>query len=52
MHYEMLYSEIAPVCFTNIQIAALRVLANLYPLNLNVMINEGRVVKWKNWIRR
>ncbi len=50
--YEILYSEVAPVCFTNIAAAVPTVWTGFDPDSLNAMIEERRVAREKNWFRR
>lgn len=52
MAYDILYSEVAPVCFTNIAAAMLPVGTGFDPGSLNIMI-EGRLATRENsWFRQ
>lgn len=50
--YEILYSEVAPVCFTNIEAAVPSVWKGFDPDSLNAMIEERLTAKNNNWFRR
>jgi hypothetical protein len=50
--YEILYSEVAPVCFTNIAAAVPSVWTGFDPDALNVMIEERLAARKKSWFRR
>lgn len=50
--YEILYSEVAPVGFTNIAAALPTVWTGFDPDSLNAMIEERRTARKNNWFRR
>ena len=50
--YEILYSEVAPVCFTNIAAAVPSVWTGFDPDSLNAMIEERLAARENNWFRR
>lgn len=50
--YEILYSEVAPVCFTNIAAAVPTVWTGFDPDSLNAMIEERRLAREDNGFRR
>lgn len=50
--HEILYSEVAPVCFTNIAAALPTVWTGFDPDSLNAMIEERRAARKNNWFRR
>lgn len=50
--YEILYSEVAPVCFTNIAAAVPSVWTGFNPESLNSMINERLAERERSWFRR
>lgn len=50
--YEVLYSEVAPVCFTNIAAAVPSVWTGFDPDSLNAMIEERLAARENNWLRR
>lgn len=49
---EVLYSEVAPVCFTNIESAVPPVWTGFEPDSLNAMIEERLAAREKNWFQR
>lgn len=50
--YEILYSEVAPVCYSNIAAALPTVWTGFDPDSLNAMIEERRAARQNNWLRR
>ncbi|SDP83072.1 DUF7079 family protein [Ectopseudomonas guguanensis] len=50
--YEILYSEVAPVCFTNIAAAVPSVWTGFEPESLNAMIEQRLIARKNSWIRR
>ncbi len=50
--YEILYSEVAPVCFTNIAAAMPSVWTGFDPASLNAMIEERLRARKNSWARR
>jgi hypothetical protein len=50
--YEILYSEVAPVCFTNIAAAVPSVWTGFDPESLNSMINQRLAEREHSWFRR
>jgi hypothetical protein len=50
--YEILYSEVAPVCFTNIAAAVPSVWTGFDPASLNAMIEERLRARKNSWVRR
>ncbi|CAI8727206.1 Cytoplasmic protein [Pseudomonas sp. IT-P171] len=50
--HEILYSEVAPVCFTNIESAVPSVWTGFDPDSLNAMIEERLAARENNWFRR
>ncbi|MGE8099624.1 DUF7079 family protein [Pseudomonas fluorescens] len=50
--YEILYSEVAPVCYTNIAAALPTVWTGFDPDSLNAMIEERYAARRNNWFRR
>ena len=49
---EILYSELAPVCFTNIAAAVPSVWTGFEPESLNAMIEARLTARKNSWIRR
>ncbi|MGY8820872.1 MAG: DUF7079 family protein [Pseudomonadales bacterium] len=52
MAYDILYSEVAPVCFTNIAAAVPPVWTGFDPDSLNAMIEERLAARQNSWFRR
>lgn len=50
--HEILYSEVAPVCFTNIAAAVPSVWTGFEPESLNAMIEARLAARKNSWIRR
>jgi hypothetical protein len=50
--YEILYSEVAPVCFSNIAAAVPSVWTGFDPASLNTMIEQRLAARRNSWIRR
>jgi hypothetical protein len=50
--YEILYSEVAPVCYSNIAAALPTVWTGFDPDSLNAMIEERLAARRNNWFRR
>lgn len=50
--YEILYSEVAPICFTNIAAAVPSVWTGFEPESLNAMIEARLAARRNSWIRR
>jgi len=50
--YEILYSEVAPVCFTNLAAAVPTVWTGFDPDSLRIMIEERLAARKRNWFRR
>ena len=50
--YDILYSEVAPVCFTNIAAAVPSVWTGFDPGSLNAMIEERLAARENSWFRR
>ncbi|NYH12196.1 DUF7079 family protein [Pseudomonas moraviensis] len=50
--YEILYSEVAPVCFTNLVAAVPPVWTGFDPDSLRAMIEERLAARENNWFRR
>ncbi|MGN4048293.1 DUF7079 family protein [Pseudomonas sp. SM4] len=50
--YKILYSDVAPVCFTNIAAVLPTVWTGFDPDSLNAMIEERHAARKNNWFRR
>jgi hypothetical protein len=50
--YEILYSEVAPVCYPNIAAAVPSIWTGFDPDSLNTMIEERLAARRNSWIRR